>query len=36
MEEFSANATVEKIFFSDHDAIKIVIEKNNVDFQTIP
>ena len=36
MEEFSANATVEKNFFSDHDAIKIVIEKNNVDFQTIP
>ena len=36
MEEFSANATVEKFFFSDHDAIKIVIEKNNVDFQTIP
>ena len=34
MEEFSANATVENIYFSDHDAIRIVIEKNNVDFQT--
>ena len=36
MEEFSANATVENIYFSDHDALRIVIEKNNVDFQTIP
>ena len=36
MEEFSANATVENICFSDHDAIRIVIEKNNLDFQTIP
>ena len=36
IEEFSANATVENIYFSDYDAIRIVIEKNNVDFQTIP
>ena len=36
MEEFCANATVENICFSDHDAIRIVIEKNNLDFQTIP
>ena len=36
MEEFSANATVENIYFSDHDAIRIVTEKNNVDFQTVP
>ena len=36
MEEFFANATVKNIYFSDHDAIRIVIEKNNVDFQTIP
>ena len=36
MEEFFANAIVENIYFSDHDAIRIVIEKNNVDFQTIP
>ena len=36
MEELFANAIVENIYFSDHDAIRIVIEKNNVDFQTIP
>ena len=36
MEEFFANATVKNIYFSDHDPIRIVIEKNNVDFQTIP
>ena len=36
MEEFSANATVENVYFSDHVSIRIVIEKNNVDFQTIP
>ena len=36
MEEFSTNVTIENIHFSlDHDAIRIVIEKNNVDFQTI-
>ena len=35
LEEFSANATIENIYFSDHDATRIVIEKNNVDFQTI-
>ena len=32
MEEFFANAIVENIYFSDHDAIRIVIEKNYVDF----
>ena len=36
MGEFPVNATVENICFSDHDAIRIVIEKNNVNFQTIP
>ena len=36
MEEISANATVENIYFSGHGAIRIVIEKNNVGFQTIP
>ena len=36
MKEFSANGTVENFYFSNHDAIRIVIEKNNVDFQTIP
>ena len=35
LEEFPANAIVENIYFSDHDAIRIVIEKN-VDFQIIP
>ena len=35
MDKFYANATVENIYFSDHDPIRIVIEKNNVDFQTI-
>ena len=36
MEEFFVNAIVENIYFSDHDAIRIVIEKNNADFQIIP
>ena len=36
MEEFSTNATVKNIYFSDHDTIRIVAEKNNFDFQTIP
>ena len=36
IKEFFADAIVENICFSDHDAIRIVIEKNNVDFQTIP
>ena len=30
------NKTVEKIYFSDHDALKLVNEKNALDFQTIP
>ena len=32
MEEFCTNATVENIYFSDHDALRIVIKKNAVDF----
>ena len=39
LEEFFINATVENIwkhYFSDHDAVRIVIEKNAVDFCTIP
>ena len=32
MEEFFANAIVENIYFSDHDAIRIVIEKNYDNF----
>ena len=31
-----ANLTVDNIYFSDHNTIRIIIEKNNVDFQTIP
>ena len=33
--EFSTNVSVENIYFSDHDAFRIVIEKNVVDFQII-
>ena len=36
IEEFFTNSTVENIYFSDHDAIKNIIEKNAVDFHTIP
>ena len=36
MEEFSINLTVENIYFSDHDAVRIVTDKNAVDFHTIP
>ena len=36
MEEFSTNVTVEKIYFSDHDAVRIGIEKNYVDFHIDP
>ena len=36
MEEFSINLTVENIYFSDHDAVRTVIDKNAVDFHTIP
>ena len=32
MEEFCTSATVENIYFSDHDALRIVIKKNAVDF----
>ena len=35
MEEFSINLTAENIYFSDHDAVRIVIDKNAVDFHTI-
>ena len=33
-EEFSINATVEIIYFSDHNAVKVVIDKNAIDFHT--
>ena len=36
MEEFFTNATVENIYFSDHDTVRIEIEKNAVDFYTVP
>ena len=32
MEEFFTNVNVENIYFSDHDAARIVIGKNSVDF----
>ena len=32
MKEFFTNVTIENIYFSDHDAVKISIEKNCVDF----
>ena len=32
MEEFSTNVTVENIYFSDHDALRIVIKTNSVNF----
>ena len=32
MEEFFTNVTVENIFFSDHDAVRIAIHKNYADF----
>ena len=36
MEEFFINITVENIYFSDHDAIRIPIKKNYVDFHANP
>ena len=36
MEEFFVNVTVEKNFFSDHDAVRTVIEKNFIDFHINP
>ena len=35
IEEFSTNVSVKNIFFSDPDALRIVIEKNAVYFQVI-
>ena len=32
MEEFSIHITVENVYFSDHDALRIVIEKTAFDF----
>ena len=36
IEEFVTNATVKNIYFSDHDAVRIVIEINGAGFRTIP
>ena len=36
MEEYFTNATFENFYFSDHDAVRIVIGKNSVDFHTFP
>ena len=36
MEGFFTNAAVESIYFSDHDAVRTIIEKNAVHFSTIP
>ena len=36
MGEFFINVTVENIYFSDHDAIRIPIKKNYVDFHANP
>ena len=35
LKEVSINLTAENIYFSDHDAVRIVIDKNAVDFHTI-
>ena len=36
MEEFFTNVTVENIYFSDNDAVRIAIEKNYIDFHINP
>ena len=36
MREFFINTATEDIHFSDHDAVRIVIQKNVVDIQSIP
>ena len=36
MEEFPINVTIGNIYFSDHDAVRNVIDKDAVDFHTVP
>lgn len=36
MKEFFTNVTTKNICFSDQDAVKIITQKNVVDFHTIP
>ena len=35
IEEFSTNVHVENIYFSDHDAARILVDENTVYFYTI-
>ena len=35
MAEFSVNATIENIYISNHDVIRIATEQDNVDFHTV-
>ena len=36
IEDFFTNATVENIDFSYHDSVRVIIEKNAVDFHAVP
>ena len=36
IEEFFTNGTVESIYYLDHDAVRLMIEENAVDFRSIP
>ena len=36
MENFFTNVAVENIYFSDHDAVRVAIEKNPIDFHINP
>ena len=36
MEEFFSSVIVENSYFSDHDAVRTVVEKNSVDFHINP
>ena len=36
MEEFFFDATVQNIYFSDLDPVRIIIKKNSIDYCTIP
>lgn len=36
MKKCFTNATVENIYFSEYDAVRVIIEKHVVDFCTIP
>ena len=36
MEQFFTNETFEKTYFSDHDVVRIVNEKNYLDFHINP